>query len=79
MKKILILTNPYSGKKKGEKILNNIINVFENTPYELITTTHANHPYEIARDINFDEFLGFCVTGGDGTMHEVINGMLPKR
>ena len=78
MKKILILTNPYSGKKKGEKILNNIINVFENTPCELITTTHANHPYEIARDINVDEFLGFCVIGGDGTMHEVINGMLSR-
>ena len=78
MKKLLILTNPYSGGKKGKKILNNILNVFSNTPYDLITTTHPNHPYEITRDMNMEEFSGICVIGGDGTMHEVINGMLSR-
>ena len=42
MKKILIIANPYSGRKKGEKILKNIINVFSNTPYDIINTTTSN-------------------------------------
>ena len=78
MKKILILTNPYSGKKHGKKILTNILNIFKNIDYELITTKYQNHPYEIAKDINLDQFSGICIIGGDGSMHEVINGMLNR-
>ena len=78
MKKLLILTNPYSGKKKGKKILKNVLNIFSNTPYDLITTKYKNHPYEIAKTININNFSGICIIGGDGTMHEVINGMLAR-
>jgi len=78
MKKLLILTNPYSGKKKGKKILKNVLNIFSNTPYNLITTKYKNHPYEIAKTININNFSGICIIGGDGTMHEVINGMLAR-
>ena len=78
MKKLLILTNPYSGKKKGKKILKNVLNIFSNTPYDLITTKYKNHPYEIAKTININDFSGICIIGGDGTMHEVINGMLAR-
>lgn len=78
MKKLLILTNPYSGKKNGKKILKNVLNIFSNTPYDLITTKYKNHPYEIAKTININNFSGICIIGGDGTMHEVINGMLAR-
>ena len=78
MKKILIVTNPHSGKKKGEKILNDILNIFKNNPYDIIKTTHKNHPYEIINTIDIENFFGICVIGGDGTMHEVINGMLNR-
>ena len=78
MKKLLILTNPYSGKKNGKKILKNVLNIFSNTPYDLITTKYKNHPYEIAKTININDFSGICIIGGDGTMHEVINGMLAR-
>ena len=78
MKKLLILTNPYSGKKKSKKILKNVLNIFSNTPYDLITTKYKNHPYEIAKTININNFSGICIIGGDGTMHEVINGMLAR-
>ena len=46
MKKILIVANPHSGKKQGEKILNDIFNIFKNNPYDIIKTTHKNHPLE---------------------------------
>ena len=81
MKKLLIIINPYSGKKQGQKISANILNVFTNKhiDYDLIQTTHQNHPYEIVHSINLNNFSGICVIGGDGTMHEVINGMLFRK
>ena len=79
MNKLLIIVNLYSGKKQGEEILNNILNIFKNQDYNIIKTTHPNHPYEIANSINIDDFMGICAIGGDGTMHEIINGMLNRR
>ncbi len=78
MKPLLIITNPYSGKKQGKKIYNNILNIFKHINHHIIQTTHQNHPYEITNSIDIDEFLGICVIGGDGTMHEVINGMMNR-
>ena len=79
MKKMLIITNPYSGKKQGQSILNNIINVLEHIPHRVIVSDYKNHPYDIANNIDLDLFQGICVIGGDGTMHEVINGMLNRQ
>ena len=79
MNPLLIIINPYSGKKQGEKICDNIIDVFQNINYHIIKTTHHNHPYEIANSINMNEYLGIIVVGGDGTMHEVINGMINRK
>ena len=75
MKPLLIISNPYSGKKQGVKICNNILNVFKKINHHVIQTTHQNHPYEIANSIDVDKFTGICVIGGDGTMHELINGI----
>ena len=80
MKPLLIIANPYSGKKQGKKICDNILNVFEykNINHHIIQTTHHNHPYEIANSIDVNEFIGICIIGGDGTMHEVINGLMNR-
>ncbi len=78
MKKILIITNPHSGKKIGLKILNDVLSVFTKIPHDIIKTTHKNHPYEIAKKLHIDKFSAIYIIGGDGTMHEVINGMLSR-
>ena len=78
MNKILIIANPHSGKKQGQKILNDILNILKKTPHKIITTTYKNHPYEIANTMDMQEYSGICAIGGDGTMHEIINGMLSR-
>jgi len=69
-----------SGHKKGHSILENIKGIFEKANVKLIVdiTTHKNHPYELAMSKSLDGFDAICIVGGDGTFHEVINGMLRR-
>ena len=51
MHPLLIIANPYSGKKQGKNICNTILSVFQNIDYHIIETTHPNNPYEIVNSI----------------------------
>jgi sphingosine kinase len=42
------------------------------------TTTHAGHAMELAGSLNLDGCDGFCVVGGDGTIHEAVGGLLRR-
>jgi sphingosine kinase len=39
-------------------------------------TEYAGHARKIAQSIDFQDLDGICAIGGDGTMHEVLNGLL---
>jgi len=43
---------------------------------EVIKTTHQGHASEIGYSLNFDAYDGLCAVGGDGTLHEIVNGIL---
>jgi len=77
MVKYYLILNPMSGHKKGESILEKIKPVFEKGNIELVIdiTTHKNHPYELAKTKPLEGIDAICIAGGDGTFHEVINGM----
>ena len=75
-----VIVNPASGYKKGLSILNRIRNEFENNGH-IITigiSEYKNHPFELIHNAEIKNIDGICVIGGDGTMHEVINGMLKR-
>ena len=44
----------------------------------IIETTYAGHAKEIANQINLSNYDAFIAIGGDGTLHEVVNGMLTR-
>ena len=69
-----------SGHKKGHSILEKIKPVFErgNIELEIDISTHKNHPYELAKSKSLDGIEAICIAGGDGTFHEVINGLLNR-
>ncbi len=80
MAKYYVTVNPSGGKKQGLRILEKVKPVFEADGAELniVETEYAGHARELAKSVKFDSYTGFCAIGGDGTMHEVINGMLKR-
>ena len=54
--------------------------VFESSGAELsiMTTTFPGHAEELAAHLELVNYDGFLILGGDGTFHEVVNGMLKR-
>ena len=69
------------GGKKGPKILKDVLPLFEQKNIELniIETEYAGHNRDLANQLNMDGYDGFCCIGGDGTLNEVINGLLSRK
>jgi len=80
MSKYYLAVNPHGGLKKGLDILDQVKPVFESVGAELtvLETEYAGHARNLARTVEFDGYDGFCAIGGDGTMHEVVNGMMNR-
>tara|TARA_B100001123_G_scaffold125519_1_gene146245 strand:- start:615 stop:1502 length:888 start_codon:yes stop_codon:yes gene_type:complete len=80
MKKFYLVVNPKGGAKKGLEILKKVRPIFENSgaQIDVLETEYAGHAEEYAKTMDYKGYDGFCAIGGDGTMHEVINGMLKR-
>ena len=78
--KFIITVNPHGGKKLGPRLLTRVKHLFEAKGIELfvVETTFAGHAKELANQLNITEYDGFIGIGGDGTLHEIINGMLSR-
>ena len=77
-KRFVVVVNPHGGNRRGLSVLESIKPVFEAAGAELDirVTTHAGHAQELARTLNLEEYDGFCVVGGDGTIHEAVGGLM---
>ncbi len=78
--KYYLIVNPHGGVKSGLKILEKVKPFFEEADADLniIETEYAGHATEITREIDLESFTGLCHIGGDGTFHEIINGLLTR-
>ena len=77
-KKFCILVNPTAGGGKTTKIFNKIQPLFETSSVQNVKY-FSDYPgsikdFIINRDLS--EFDGLCVVGGDGTIHEAIDGLM---
>lgn len=81
MMNTLIIANPISGKKKTKKILDTVVlrtlNI-NNITYKTHLTEFSLHAREIVNKVQLNDYDFILVLGGDGTMHEVIDGMLNR-
>ena len=77
MKKMLFIMNPYSGMRKANRYLSDIIGLFNRADYEvnIRMTTGPGDASRFAEAYSKDVDLVVCC-GGDGTLNETITGML---
>lgn len=80
MQKVYLIYNPFSGNRRGLSILEKIKPIFEkgNLQLHIIETEYAGHGRVLAKTLPYEGYDGLCVIGGDGTMHEIINGMMKR-
>ena len=77
-KPIAIIYNPVSGKKTNLRPLIEQRLIAENIPFEFLNTEKAFDTFRYARDLDMDKYSVLAAAGGDGSYHEVINGMLAR-
>ena len=80
MSKYFLIYNPHGGLKKGKKILEKVLPIFHSSLIKLtiLKTEYSGHAFDYAKALEFKGYDGICAIGGDGTMHEIINGMLKR-
>ena len=75
---IHIIVNPVSGKKKATKNLRIVERMLmeRGIEYEIHATCEVHDGESIARRLSEQGETEFVVLGGDGTLHEVLNGLV---
>ena len=81
MKKYYLIVNPAGGTKKGLKILEKVRPIFDKSGVhvDIIQTEYAGHANELANTLDLSGYHGLCAIGGDGTLFEMVNGMLKRK
>ncbi len=80
LRKVHIIVNPFAGKKKSKEISKLISSELTDSKIEnnIYFTDYVNHAEEIVLGINFQEGDALMSIGGDGTLSEIITGLLTR-
>jgi YegS/Rv2252/BmrU family lipid kinase len=75
---IVVIANPQSGRGQVGRQLGEVERILrgEGLDYRVVRTTHPGHATEVARAALEGGERYLVAAGGDGTVHEVVNGML---
>ena len=75
---LVLIANPNAGRGAVSKALPRVESVLRNCnlAYRIVRTTHPGHATEAARQALSDGERYLVAVGGDGTVHEVVNGMV---
>ena len=78
MKKVIVILNPNAGKMKSKTSLFKIVDTLCNDGWTVTvqTTQYRGHASEIATSAKNDGYDLIVCCGGDGTLNEVIDGMM---
>jgi len=73
-----IIVNPLAGKGHATVVAAEVQRIFASlgVAYDYVQTRHAGHAIELAQEAVRAGYDVLVAVGGDGTTHEVINGMM---
>ena len=79
-RRLVVVVNPRSGKQRGLAILDRVKPVFAaaGIEWDVRVTQRPGHAREIARTLELTGVDGLCAIGGDGTVHEVADGLMQR-
>ena len=74
----LFIINPISGVKDNKSIAQNIINILNdsNLKFDVIHTSKSGYAKNYVFSLDKTLYHSIIILGGDGTINEVINGIL---
>lgn len=75
---LCVIFNPASGKHRGQRRLEKIRATW-GTHAEFRPTQHSGHAIDLAEQAAREGFAVVAAAGGDGTAHEVLNGLMRVR
>lgn len=78
MKNVLLIINPVAGRLKARGALFDIVKTFCEAGYKVTTQTtqRQGHAIELAANAKKEGYDLVCCSGGDGTLHEVMTGVV---
>ena len=81
VKRMHIIVNPFAGKRKGKEISNLISNDLNESNIKSIIyfTEHSGHAEDLVLNLEFHEGDALMSVGGDGTLSEIITGLLKRK
>ncbi len=79
-KQLAVIVNAASGGRKGAKILERLRPLFAASRTKLTVAKSGDGPQtrQFIRSLSLAETDGLMVVGGDGTVHDVINGLMER-
>lgn len=80
LKRITLIVNPSSGSKRSVRTMERIKPLLEASEFTVtvVYTERPGHARVLARDLDLSETDCLCALGGDGTVHEITNGLLER-
>ena len=80
MKRLLFIYNPHAGKELLKPKLSAIIDIFVKAGYEVVAypTQSYRDAYRKVSEYDSDEYDLVVCSGGDGTIDEVVTGMMQR-
>lgn len=72
-----LILNPTAGNGKAQRLFAAIAPYLKGEDVDVVRTTHPGHATELAREVSEREDITVISLGGDGTHHEVLNGLMP--
>lgn len=79
-RRFTVIVNPYSGKRRGLTEWQQASPIFQTfgATCDVHITTRPGRAAELAATLDLRDCDGVVVVGGDGTLHEVVNGLMRR-